>query len=140
MAEPRRAAGGVLHRGRRVVLLYKRLLDEYRLPKGGVDAGEDDLPAAMREVAEESGFTDLSLEADLGEVEVSWRRPDGWVEQTHRYYLLGLLSFARRPRSTKDAQRFAVLWCELEQALELISFASEREVLKRAAPYLLSGP
>ncbi len=136
MGNHRRSAGGVLHHGQRVVLLHKRLNDEYRLPKGGVDGSETDLQAALREVGEETGFADLAVTADLGESEVEYRTPDGWVEQTQHYFLLGLRGFRRLPRSPRDAQRFAVLWFPLDEALERISFASERQVLRSAAAHL----
>ncbi len=116
-----------------MVLLYKRLLDEFRLPKGGVGPGESEADAAVREVAEETGFGDLAVVADLGEDLVEYRGRQGWVERRQRYYLLRLASFRREPRQPADARRFEVRWMDIDQALDQITYADERRVLKRAA-------
>src|SRR5215213_804492 len=66
MAREERSAGVVLFRadpnspGGRVFLLldYGRYWD---FPKGHVEAGEDDLAAAVRELAEETGITDARV-------------------------------------------------------------------------------
>ncbi|MBI2297784.1 MAG: NUDIX domain-containing protein [Armatimonadetes bacterium] len=126
------SAGGVVLHGGRVLLLHKRENDEIRLPKGHVDAGEDAARAALREVAEETGFADLVLEADLGQQAVTFVLRGEWVVRGERYWRMGLGSFRRLPRTVKDARRFRVFWCSVAEGLELLSFATEREFLRRA--------
>lgn len=127
------AAGGVVVQGGRVLLLRKRANDEIRLPKGHVEPGEEPAATALREVIEETGFTDLELLADLGEQLVRYVLGGQEVERRERYFLFRLRSFARRPRSAKDAQRFQVCWGEVSEALTKLSFADEREYVRRAA-------
>lgn len=65
-------AGGVVVRELegRVLVAFAREADPqqpgYVLPKGGVDAGEDLLTAARREILEETGLGDLTLLGKLG--------------------------------------------------------------------------
>lgn len=133
-ADPERhhTAGGVVVHGHRVLLLRKRANDEWRLPKGHVDSGEAEAESALREVAEETGFADLTLVADLGEATVRYRLGLRLAERRERYYRMALGSFARRPRSAKDAARFAVCWLPLDQALRTLSFEEERRWLHLA--------
>jgi 8-oxo-dGTP pyrophosphatase MutT (NUDIX family) len=67
----RLTAGGVVVRVEKgliwVALVCERDIEGYVLPKGGVDAGESIEMAALREIEEESGLTDL---ARLGEVAI----------------------------------------------------------------------
>jgi mutator protein MutT len=58
------AAGGVVrNREGEILLIYRH--DTWDLPKGKIDKGESREQAAVREVEEECGFTDLHLEEYL---------------------------------------------------------------------------
>lgn len=57
-----RAAGGiVINRETGMVLVVSQRGDSWSLPKGRLEASEDDLTAARREIAEETGVTELEL-------------------------------------------------------------------------------
>jgi 8-oxo-dGTP pyrophosphatase MutT (NUDIX family) len=78
------AAGGVVVRrqAKRTLVALAREADPahvgYVIPKGGVDAGEDVLTAARREILEETGLHDLVLLGKLGVCyRLTWRR-DAW--------------------------------------------------------------
>ena len=62
-----RAAGSVLVDGDRVALVHRPRYDDWTLPKGKHEPGEDDMAAALREVREETGFQGR-IERDLGVV------------------------------------------------------------------------
>jgi 8-oxo-dGTP diphosphatase len=57
-----RAAGGVVVREGRVLLVHRPAYDDWTLPKGKLDEGESWEEAALREVEEETGLT-----CELGE-------------------------------------------------------------------------
>jgi 8-oxo-dGTP pyrophosphatase MutT (NUDIX family) len=60
------SAGGIVLNTKGEVLVVNQRGDSWSLPKGHIDAGEDALAAAKREIAEESGVTDLEFVKDLG--------------------------------------------------------------------------
>jgi len=59
-----KAGGGLVHTDNNAVLLIYRK-GKWDLPKGKLDAGETEAAAALREVSEEAGLTELQLEAPL---------------------------------------------------------------------------
>jgi len=128
----RPGAGGVVIRGDRVLLIFKRLNGEWRLPKGRINPGETPLVAALREVSEETGFADLAPVAELGTRRAEYRLDGQLVRRDLTYFLLALASFARCPRDRRDARRFAVRWLPIEQALTALTFDDERQWLRQA--------
>ena len=53
--------------GGTIALVFSKNSQSWLFPKGRVDTGETDEEAARREIAEETGLTDLELIDDLGE-------------------------------------------------------------------------
>jgi 8-oxo-dGTP pyrophosphatase MutT (NUDIX family) len=125
------AAGGVVIDGRnRVLVLRRPSRQEVRLPKGHVEQGETRLKAALREVAEESGYDGLSVLGDLGHQVVRFEHKGRRIVRDEYYYLLAL----HNGTSAQDApeRQFVPEWLSWEQALEELSFAAEREWVRRA--------
>ena len=55
----RRAARGIIFLGGGLLLVRSEKYGEYKFPGGGIEAGESDTQALMREVREETGYTVL---------------------------------------------------------------------------------
>ena len=51
----RHAARGIVVRGESILLLYTQRYDDYSLPGGGIDEGEDKVAGLIRELQEETG-------------------------------------------------------------------------------------
>ena len=83
------SAGGVIVRVEQdrvlVALAQQRAVPGYVLPKGNIDPGESLEQAARREIAEETGFTNLTLLDDLGIRERYNRAKTRWKRT--RYFL-----------------------------------------------------
>jgi len=125
------AAGGVVVEDERVLVLRWPSRDEIRLPKGHVEAGETVLEAAMREVSEESGYSRLEIEADLGSQRVEFDDEGRRVVRTERYFLMRLAGEAERPSDSGEA-KFDPVWLTWDEALEVLTFEAERNWVRRA--------
>jgi 8-oxo-dGTP pyrophosphatase MutT (NUDIX family) len=134
------SAGGVVFRlvaDQPEFLLCGRERDgRWTLPKGGLNAGETDEEAALREVAEETGFT-AEILAELGLIEYwFYLRAEGarcW--KTVRFYLMRATG---GDISRHDREHDRVAWFPLEDALQALTFVNESELVRRAAGQIAS--
>jgi 8-oxo-dGTP diphosphatase len=126
-----KAAGGVVVYEDRVLVLRRPSRDEIRLPKGHIEEGETARTAAMREVTEESGYTDLSISADLGRQTVEFDYKDAHIIREEYYFLMDLRTLNQARRSNKELQ-FEPIWQSWQDAINNLTFEAEREWIRRA--------
>ncbi|MCB0115589.1 MAG: NUDIX domain-containing protein, partial [Caldilineaceae bacterium] len=122
-----RAAGGVVVQqglvdGLDAEQTYVLVLDrptrgEVRLPKGHIEVGESDASAALRETAEEAGYADLRVLADLGHQQVAYDYKGYHYIREERYFLMQLASNTRQAQAEEDAAQFQVRWVTVDEAL-----------------------
>ena len=127
------SAGGVVVRDGQVITIVpvKRAADGSRvlgLPKGHLDGAETPEEAARREVAEETGV-DAELLERLGDVEYRYERRGRAINKVVRFYLFAYRSgdVADHDHEIEEAS-----WMALEQAAEQLTYAGEREMVRRA--------
>ena len=125
------SAGGVVIHDGTVLLLDRPGRDEVRLPKGHIEAGEDPAMAALRETAEEAGYDDLEIVADLGSQIVEFDYKHHYVRSEH-YFLMRLRSDRQCERDAKDSAQFNVRWAPLDAAEDALTFDGEKDALRRA--------
>lgn len=122
------SAGGVVAR-RKDDRVYVALgtQDGYRdhvLPKGHVDPGEDIMQAAIREIEEEAGFTDLQLMSELGSCERLDFRKEAW-KITH-YFLFHTRQIDVQP--TESDRHDPPTWFDLDHLPEMV-WPEQRELI-----------
>ena len=129
-----RAAGGVVVRDDKMLLLDRPARGEVRLPKGHVEPGESPREAALREVREEAGYADVEIIGDLGAVVNHFFVPDKnrQVKREEIFYLMRLASDAPFARDDHDAGQFLAVWVPFDQAAARLTYESEKEFARRA--------
>lgn len=83
-------ARGIVLRGGHILLLYTERYNDYSLPDGGVDAGEDTEVALKRELLEETGARAVKVIENLGYIEEyrpHWKAHYDLVHMTSRFFL-----------------------------------------------------
>jgi 8-oxo-dGTP pyrophosphatase MutT (NUDIX family) len=124
------AAGGVVvdPAGDQVLVLRRPSRDEVRLPKGHLKKQESAPQAALREVQEESGYTEPEVLADLGQQTVEFDYQGDHIIREEQYFLMRL----RSTHQGSQEVQFTPQWLDWDAALEEMSFEAEREWLRRA--------
>ena len=105
------------------------------LPKGLVEEGEGPEQAALREVREETGLEAEILEP-LGDISYWYVWEGERVRKRVRFFLMEAVG---GDTSKHDHEMEEVRWFALLSAAEVASYASEGDVLRRAAEGLESG-
>lgn len=137
-----RAAGGVVVRrgpaGPQVLLIgqsdWRTRRATTRLPKGRPEPGESLEAAALREVAEETGIH-AEIRREVGTWAYAFLLPGAghYVHKRVRFYLMRPVGGLPRPRPGETER---VWWAPLAEARRRLSFATEREVVRRARALL----
>ena len=123
-----RAAGGVLVRsgaeGPEVAVIHRPKYEDWSLPKGKLDDGEDFEQAALREVEEETG-----MRAELGPElsPISYRDRKGRTKLV-RYWLMRVVDGEFQPGSEVDEVR----WLDPDGAQELLSYQHDAKLVREA--------
>ena len=125
-----RAAGGVVQRDRRVLLVHRPRHGDWSFPKGKLEDGESWEQAALREVEEETG-----LRCVLGD-EVGWTHYDVEDEPKEvRYFRMSSVGEARAQSEVDE-----VRWVPFEKARALLTHERDRQLLNRVEPGSLFEP
>ena len=128
------SAGGVVvnDRGEAIVIVpTRRAADGSKvlaLPKGHPDGDETPEDAALREVREETGV-DAVVAGPLGEVRYWYQRGGRRIAKVVAFYLL---RYSGGSLDDHDAEVEEAKWMPLEEAVEALSYAGEREVAAKA--------
>lgn len=119
-------AGGVVINGEGKVLLIRHSNGSWVFPKGHLDPGETALQAALREVTEESGVTATCPDPDTS-FETNYVNSRGEPRKITWY----LLSTSDRTPVMREKLFPEGKFVEADEALEQLSYAEDRELLKR---------
>lgn len=131
------AAGGVILRefdGQLKVVLCHRYRGQgsrslFALPKGRLESGESISSAAVREVREETGLI-VEIDRPLMDINYSVKRvPDPLKHKTVHFFLMRHIG---GNFSNHDAEFDKVDWFQVDEALKLLTYQNQREVLDMA--------
>ena len=118
-----RAAGGIVVRDGRVLLVHRPRYDDWSFPKGRLEDGETWEEGARREVEEETGLR-CSLGEEVGRTHYGVARRPKEV----RYYRMACDGHARAQNEVDE-----VRWVPLDEAGALLSYERDVELLSRLA-------
>lgn len=131
------SAGGIVFRRDGQRTLYLLIRDSYRnwgFPKGHLEEGEAPADAAMREVGEETGLSDLELRAPIETIDWEFRFRGKRIHKTCHFFLIETPAHRTTPLRAEGIT--ACRWASFEQAEQLIAYDNARAVLRQAQALL----
>ena len=131
MIEATSCGGIVIFRGK-ILLLYKNYKNKYEgwvLPKGTVEEGEEFSETALREVKEETG-ADAHIIKFIGTSHYNFTTLDDIVEKKVHWYLMMADSYYSKPQQEEYFEDSG--FYKYHEAIHLLKFANEKEMLQRA--------
>ena len=137
------SAGGVVTRegeqGTEVLLCGRSAERLWALPKGTPEPGESLRETAIREVREETGLG-VEIVDELGTIEYWFSRPAQGVrfEKTVHHFLMRATGLG--DVSEHDHEYDEVVWFPAGQALRIMTYHSEADVVQRALDALARRP
>ena len=117
------AAGGVVVNSRgEIALVISGTAAFWGFPKGHIDPGEDALTAAMREITEETGLTQLELVKPLGSYG-RYRSTDDGSDDTSEYKTIHMFLFktTQEEMQPRDPWNPEAKWVPLDQVEAMLT-------------------
>lgn len=132
------SAGGVVYRksgaAAEVIILTRAEGKVFCLPKGKMEKSETPQEAALREVKEETGLNG-TIEEELGEIKY-WFYSDEDKARVHKTVTFFLMKYESGDIADHDTDAEEVRWLPIEQALEIMTYPSERQMVEMARKLL----
>ncbi len=126
-AERRDGVAAVLVKDNKVLVMYDKADEMYRLPAGGYEKNETPLETLKREIIEETGYTDFTITESLGEIEGYFYVLDKKVSRhkIQKGYVVTLDSDRQVPVSPEDEGKHDYYWLDSDEAIK--RFATDRD-------------
>ena len=128
------SAGGVVYRksgaGTEVAILTRGEGKIFCLPKGKIEKPETPQQAALREIREETGLTG-TIEKDLGKINYRFYSDEDGA-RVHKTVYFYLVKYESGNTADHDTDAEEVRWLPLEEALKIMTYPSERQMVEKA--------
>lgn len=135
------SSGGVIYWFRdgdvRVCLIKTPPKGNWQLPKGLVDKNESLEETAVREVKEETGLDGIT-EGRIDKIDYwFWLKEGDKKVRHHKIVYFYLIKYSSGSTNDHDQEVEEACWFPIKEALERITFKSEKEVIQKAGEILL---
>jgi 8-oxo-dGTP pyrophosphatase MutT (NUDIX family) len=129
------SAGGVVYRvdagaESPLFLLIRDSYANWGFPKGHLESGEQAQDAALREVREETGLSELALRGTIDTIDWYFRFRGRLIHKVCHFFLMETSEAETAPQRAEGIT--ACRWVAYAEAVESISYGNARQVLRHA--------
>lgn len=111
----------------------------WQLPKGAINPGEEIEDAARREVREEAGV-DTKILRLLDRIEYwFYASREGQRARFHKFVHFYLMQYISGNVENHDHEVEEARWFEINEAIQVLAYESEREVMRKAQKLIQQG-
>lgn len=142
------SAGAVLYKKKlneiKFLLVYSKRNSEWGFPKGHIEKGETETETAIREIFEETGIKISEKDfckdfrfADTYKIKGTLPATKGKIiNKTSVYYLCTVKEESNDEKIFTDEEIEKIKWMTLEEALSVLKYEKQKEMLKTALQFL----
>lgn len=125
------SAGGIVFKNEHVLLIKSKSTNRVSIPKGKLEPNESIEETAIREVREETGY-DTKIVSEIGSINFDFEKDGEMCHKTVTLFRLELLNDSDPKPNLQEGEDFVNIWVTPSEAVSLLTFDEEREVLKKA--------
>lgn len=125
------SAGGIIFKDELVLLIKSKSRNTISIPKGKVEFNELIEETALREVREETGY-ETKIVSKIGSINFDFEKNGEMMNKTVMCFKLELLNDSDPKPSLQEGEDFENIWVTPNEAILLLTYDEEREVLKKA--------
>ncbi len=119
----RQAVRAVIHDGKQLLMVHN-VGGDFKFPGGGIESGESHEEALAREIAEETGYSEVVVDTYLGHAVSRYRDqedPTAYFEMDSYYYTVQLKGNSQEQAldDYEKALAFTPVFCPIEDALRI---------------------
>lgn len=126
-------AGGIIFRKEKNKIQYLLIKDQFNnwtIPKGHIESGENTKEAALREIAEETGLKNLEIVRDLGSTKYFFCQNKDLILKTVTLYLIEAEDTEKLNPDKKEVK--SAMWFSGKDALKNVDYKNIRDMLNKA--------
>ncbi|HUO50121.1 MAG TPA: NUDIX domain-containing protein [Candidatus Paceibacterota bacterium] len=128
MKKTESAGGIILNVRQEIALVTNGPGDWWGFPKGHIDPGEDAFTAALREIEEETGLSELQYMRDLGFYERYRATPGGGDDTSElKKIFMFLFSTTQEELVPQDSFNPQAMWATPDEVVKLLNHGRDRE-------------
>lgn len=129
MQKATQSAGGIILNPLNEVVVVSQRGDSWSLPKGHIDSGEQPQQAAEREIAEETGITQLAFIRELGSYERYRIGKDGEGEDTNELKRIHIFLYKTLQQTLApiDTDNPEAKWVPIAEVAGLLTHPKDKE-------------
>ncbi|KKS31710.1 hypothetical protein A2380_03820 [candidate division WWE3 bacterium RIFOXYB1_FULL_43_24] len=130
------SSGGILFNNENKVYMIRKITrDEWSLPKGTVEEGENLLETAIREIKEETGYKEFTPrdEKPIETIFYKMQNPQTGetVNKTVHFFVFNLISEKFSPTLEMSAEQLEGGWFTIDEAINIAKFNDVKKVLNK---------